>query len=68
MLSISKFMFDLNLKNPNVELINHNSTKPNHCQNRNFIHCNVIINNVLQNLLKHESNTEINSDLRLLPI
>ena len=51
-LFISKFMFDFNLKNPNVELIYHNSTKPNHCQNRNLIHCNVIINDVLQNLLK----------------
>ena len=45
-----------------------NSYKRKYCQNKYYVIKYLQIKDIIQNILKHESNAQINLDLRILPI
>ena len=67
-LSLCKIIFDFNLSKSNAKIIINNANKRKYVKYKYYAYNYIRAKNNLQNALKHESNAQINSFFKLLPI
>ena len=67
-LSPCKVIFDSNLSKSNAKIIINNANKRKSVKYKYYVYNYIRAKNNLQNALKHESNAQINSFFKLLPI